>query len=119
MGRRKRNSKILTQASERLAGLKSIDPALDLGNGLKVSDYEQAITNLQTTIEAYNQMLSQLDEKQNQVDAAENALRDLSERMLAGVGSKFGKDSDEYEKGGGVRKSERKRPARKPATTKP
>jgi hypothetical protein len=30
--------------------------------------------------------------------------------MLAGVASKYGKDSVEYEKAGGVRKSERKRP---------
>jgi hypothetical protein len=36
---------------------------------------------------------------------------DLTERMLAGVGSKYGKDSTEYEKAGGVRKSERKRRA--------
>ncbi len=115
MGRRKRNSRILTQANERLNGLKAIDPALDLGNGLKASDYETAITNLRKIIDEYNQMLSQLDEKQNQIDAAEIALRDLSERMLAGVASKFGKDSDDYEKAGGVRKSERRRAARKPA----
>jgi hypothetical protein len=30
-----------------------------------------------------------------------------------GVAYKFGKESDEYEKAGGVRKSERKRPVRK------
>jgi len=31
------------------------------------------------------------------------------------VGAVYGKDSDQYEKAGGVRKSERKRPVRKPA----
>ncbi len=31
--------------------------------------------------------------------------------MLIGVAYKHGKDSDEYEKAGGTRKSERKRPA--------
>ena len=35
--------------------------------------------------------------------------------ITAGVASKYGKDSDEYEKAGGVRKSERKRPMRPPA----
>ena len=45
--------------------------------------------------------------------AAEKAIRDLSERMLAGVASKYGKDSSEYEMAGGTRKSERKRPTRK------
>jgi hypothetical protein len=34
--------------------------------------------------------------------------------MLAGVASKFGKNSDEYEKAGGKKKSERKGPVRKP-----
>lgn len=37
--------------------------------------------------------------------------------MLAGVASKYGKDSNEYEMAGGTRKSEIKRPAKKkPAT---
>jgi hypothetical protein len=35
--------------------------------------------------------------------------------MLAGVLTKFGKDSLEYEKAGGVRKSKRKRPTRQVA----
>jgi hypothetical protein len=38
--------------------------------------------------------------------------------MLAGVAAKYGKDSDEYEKAGGVRKSERKRPTRTPVAPK-
>jgi hypothetical protein len=37
--------------------------------------------------------------------------------MLAGVSSKFGKNSDEYEKAGGTKKSERKKPVRKPKPT--
>ena len=49
----------------------------------------------------------------NDVIKTELALKDLSERMLMGVGSKFGKDSDEYEMAGGVRKSEHKKPVRK------
>jgi hypothetical protein len=43
------------------------------------------------------------------VDDAEKTLRDMSERMLTGVATKYGKDSDEYEKAGGVRKRDRKR----------
>ena len=33
------------------------------------------------------------------------------------IGVQFGKDSNAYEKAGGVRKSERKKPVRKPKTT--
>ncbi|MBV9210680.1 MAG: hypothetical protein JOZ52_08630 [Acidobacteria bacterium] len=118
MGRRKRSSRILTQATERLSGIKSIDPSLDLGNGLKAGDYEAAINNLRTAVDDYNLSLSQLDEKANRIDAAEEVVRDWSERMLAGVASKYSKNSDEYEKAGGVRKDERKRPARTPVATK-
>ena len=45
----------------------------------------------------------------------EKALRDLNERCLSGVAAKYRKDSSEYEKAGGMRKSERKRPVRKAA----
>lgn len=40
-------------------------------------------------------------------------IRDYSERILLGVAMKYGKNSDEYEMAGGIRKSERKRPVRK------
>jgi len=53
-------------------------------------------------------LLSQSDEAKNQFEAAERLVRDMSERMLAGVAARFGKDSDAYEKAGGTRKSERK-----------
>ena len=51
---------------------------------------------------------------------ADTALADLSERMLAGVASQFGRDSDAYEKAGGTRKSDRRRPTSlTPATAEP
>ena len=40
-------------------------------------------------------------------------MRDYSERILLAVAVKYGRDSNEYEMAGGVRKSERKRPVRK------
>jgi len=117
MGRVKRTSKILDKASVRAAGLRSIG-TLDFGNGLTSSAYEQAIAEMQALLDDYNQTLFSLDEKSNKLAASEKKLQDLSERFLAGVAARFGKDSSEYEKGGGVRKSERKRPAaRKPAKT--
>ena len=54
-----------------------------------------------------------LDGQLNDLTDGEKALADLSERMLGGVASKFGKNSSEYEMAGGVRKSDRKRPVRK------
>jgi hypothetical protein len=61
----------------------------------------------------YNTTLSTVDEKYNRFKAEVAKLRDWNERMLSGVGSAYGKDSSEYEKAGGVRKSEKKKPKRK------
>ena len=58
-------------------------------------------------------MLSTVDRAIASVEAAEAEVKNLSELMLLGVATKYGKDSYEYEMAGGVRKSERKRPTRK------
>lgn len=113
MAYKKRASPVLEKAAKRLAGLASIDPALDLGGGLTLQAYRQQVESLQAKLEAYNTALSQVDELGNQIKAEEKKLKDLNERMLAGVAAKYGKDSDEYEKAGGIRKSERKRPVRR------
>lgn len=117
MGRVKRTSKILDKANARAAGLRSVG-TLDFGNGLTSANYEQAIAETQALLDDYNQTLFSLDEKSNKLAASEKKLQDMSERFLAGVAARFGKDSSEYEKGGGTRKSERKRrPARKSSKT--
>lgn len=119
MSRAKKTSQILEIANTRLAGVKSIDAKLDLGNGLSVAEYQAAIEAVRVALEAYNTVLSLVDEKQNEVIAKEKRLRDLHERMLMGVAARHGKDSIEYEKAGGTRKSERRKKAKttaKPAT---
>jgi uncharacterized protein YukE len=109
MARLKRTSSHLEVAKTRVASLKSISPTLDLGNGLTVDAYEASIENVDQKLDTYNTTLSNADSQLNSVDDAEKTLRDMSERMLTGVATKFGKDSDEYEKAGGVRKRDRKK----------
>ena len=113
MARRKRKSIVLENALKRVAGLQAINPNLDLGNGLTVPGFATEVTRLENLMNAYNTLLAQSDEGQNKAIAQEKIVRDLSERMLGGIGSKFGHDSNEYEKAGGKRKSEHKRPVRK------
>ena len=113
MGRRKRNSKILEQAHERLNGMKSIDPKLDLGNGLSVEAHEEAVNDLRARLDSYNQKLSELDAEQLALEGSEANIKDFNGRVLAGVGARFGRNSVEYEKVGGVRTDDRKRPKRK------
>lgn len=109
MARLKKGSRHLKKAITRLASIKSIDDNLDLGNGLGIQQYEMAIHHLQARLQEYNTMLSLADEKLSIIKESERLIRDLSSRMLTGVASKFGNDSNEYEKAGGVKKSKRKR----------
>lgn len=113
MGRKKKTSKTLAKANKRLASLVAIDPKLDLGGGLTISAYKAIIGEHEGALGNYNTLLSQTDEGLNLVQRTEKKVKDWSERMLAAVAGRFGKDADEYEKAGGVRKSERKRPTRR------
>ena len=115
MFKKKSICRILDKARVRLDGIQAIDVGLDLGTGLSAKGYTQRITTLQQKISAYNSRLSDVDELKSQIADAEKELSDYSEQILLGVAARFGKDSYEYEKAGGVRKSERKRPARKAA----
>jgi hypothetical protein len=91
----------------------SIEPDLDLGNGLTLGAYWEAINGLREKQHRYNALLSSVDSLYNELLADERALGEMSEHMLSGVKVKFGRDSVEYEMAGGVRRSERKRPQRK------
>ena len=106
---KKTNSAVLEGAGARAAGLSSIDPALDLGGGLDLATYKAAIAEAQAKQTAYNTLLSQVDEATNAFEAAEDKVRDLSDRMLAGVAARHGRESDEYQMAGGTRRSDRQR----------
>ncbi|MGB3298190.1 MAG: hypothetical protein WBA76_07960 [Phormidesmis sp.] len=116
MARKKRSSRILERAQRRLDGIQSIDAKLDAGGGFNASGYVKIIGQLRAEISAYNTALSNVDALTNKVAETEKVLAAYSERMLLGVAARYGKNSHEYEMAGGVKKSERKRPARKVAT---
>ena len=119
MARVKRSSQVITLAEQRLSGLISIDPKLDLGNGNTLAAYQDKITSTQTMIDNYNTMLSAIDVAQNQILVAEQEVAVLNANMLMSVGIKYGRNSNEYEQAGGVRSSERKISTRKTKLTPP
>ena len=119
MARKKRTSKVLQIARQRLAGLKQITPKPELGN-ITVESYEAEVNGFTTEHDAYNGELAQLDERTNRLDARERQLADLNQRVLAAVRGQYGPDSNEVEQVGGTRRSDRRRPTRTmkvPATT--
>ena len=93
--------------------MKAIDTKLDLGNGLTVGNYEKLVDDFQNNLETYNQQVAALNALRSQLRAEERALSRYSAKMLMGVACAFGQDSYEYQKAGGVRLSDRKRPSRR------
>ena len=112
MARKKRTSKVLEIARQRLAGLKQISPKPELGTKVTVEIYEAAVNDFTAEHDAYNGDLAQLDERTNRLDAREQALADFNQRILAAVKGQYGPDSNEFEQVGGTRRSDRRRPAR-------
>ncbi|UBF29335.1 hypothetical protein K9N68_16755 [Kovacikia minuta CCNUW1] len=115
MPKPKKISRILDKAESRLAALKAVSTSLDLGNGLTVESYEQLIQETRQKLETYNTVLATANDASIAAEEAETELSELSERMLIGVASKFGKNSNEYATAGGTRRKDRKRPTRRTA----
>ena len=119
MARLRRTSPVLESARQRLAGLKSINPAPNFGAALTLGAYETAITDFGGKLDSYNQQVAALDDLQNGLQADEDKLRDMNKRMLSAVEAHYGPDSSQYESAGGTRVSERKKPARSSGTPSP
>ena len=113
MPRTRRSSSAIAKALVRSSNLKSISPTLDLGGGLTVAALDAKIAEAQAAEADYNQSVALMDEKANQLDALLEEVSDLSSRLLSGVGSRWGKNSDEYEKAGGKKTDEIKRTRKK------
>jgi hypothetical protein len=112
MSLRKRTSRVLENAELRFAGLKAIDVNLDLGDTCNLKILIELIEGLRSKLEAHNTALSTIDSSKVEIEELEKTLGTFSEKMLMGIGFKYGKDSREYEMAGGVRKSERIRKSR-------
>jgi hypothetical protein len=116
MGRQKKSSGALALIKRRMAGLATIEPALDLGGGISVASLSAQRDRLEEALGSYNDALAQLDAQLNVIEGIEADTSDLAVRALAAVAGRYGKDSTEYEKVGGVRTSERKKPGTKAKT---
>ncbi|MFN6531368.1 hypothetical protein [Nostoc sp. ChiSLP03a] len=109
MARRKRNSTALERADRRIESLQSINVKLDFGEGLTIQAYTTTINDLRSKLAAYNTALSTIDKLTDDVNNAEKVVIAMSEKMLLGVGSRYGKTSREYEMAGGARRGNTKK----------
>jgi hypothetical protein len=101
--------KSIRTSTERLEGLKQIDPTLDLGHGLSVDSFTAKIATVQQELNDYNGLKSALTAKRSLLRKLDSDLKDMRELVRVAVAAMYGKDSIEYVKVGGVRKSETKR----------
>ncbi len=90
---------------------------LELSNSLSLENYVATIEQIRSKLEGYNSLLAKVNVARADLFEGEKQLQYMSEDMLIGVASKYGKDSYEYKLAGGTRRSERKRPVRKPKST--
>lgn len=118
MTRRKRNSALLERAERRFESIRSINPQLDLGGGLTLAAYATVLESLRSKLATYNTALSTLDRLADDVSVAEKIAVEMSEKMLLGIGSRYGKTSQEYEMAGGSRRRNKRRFST-PSTTIP
>jgi hypothetical protein len=109
MSRKKRTSQALEKATRRVASLRSIDTHLDLGNDLTLDAYFTLIETMRAQENDYNTALSKLDQLYSEMLTTETKLSDMSEHMLLGVATKYGKSSVEYGMAGGVPKNQRRK----------
>ena len=112
MSRRKRSSRILEKAEFRVAGLKAIDPSINFDNTYNLQNLTQLIDNFHNMLDDYNAAIAMIDSSKKKLDEMEKTLGQVSDKMLMGVGFKYGKNSNEYELAGGVRDSDRIRKSR-------
>ncbi|MDZ8185301.1 MAG: hypothetical protein RMX96_10660 [Nostoc sp. ChiSLP02] len=112
MPQKKRTSRVLENAELRFAGLKAINSNLDLGDNYNIATLTQLIEELRTRLENHNTIISMVGSSKIEVEQLEQNLVSYCEKMLMGIGFKYGKDSPEYQMAGGIRRSESLRKSR-------
>ncbi|MEH1872598.1 hypothetical protein [Nostoc sp.] len=112
MSRKKRSSRILEKAEFRVAGLKAIDQNIKFDDTYNLQNLTQLIDNFHNMLDDYNAAIAMIDSSKTKLDEMEKTLNQVSDKMLMGVGFKYGKNSNEYELAGGVRDSDRIRKSR-------
>ncbi|MDZ8026708.1 MAG: hypothetical protein RMX65_027500 [Nostoc sp. DedQUE01] len=112
MSRKKRTSLVLKKAEFRVAGLKAVDPNINFDDTYNLQNLTQLIGQFHNMLDDYNAAIAKIDSSKKKLDEMEKNLSHVSDKMLAGVGFKYGKNSNEYELAGGVRDSDRVRKSR-------
>jgi hypothetical protein len=91
------NSHVVTTAQLGIDKLRSIDPKLDLGNGLTLDKFSGDLKTIQAAIARYNTAAAELVNLNRAMKEQETGLRKDLKRFVMGVGAKYGEQSPQYE----------------------
>ncbi len=104
---KRKTSRILEEIEVRATGLAAIDPNMDFGDERSLKNIGKKTALLREKLNAYNTALTDADTLRSEIKELEKEMAVLSSEMLLAVAFRYGKDSLEYQKAGGVRRSER------------
>jgi hypothetical protein len=117
------STKGLDKSNRRLAGIRYLNPNLDLGNGISVQDFALKTEVMQAKLKAHNALVAESTAKimtsREELSQLDKALSDTAERMLNTIAAIYGKTSDEYEMVGGTKRDFSKKKAEKTAKPAP
>jgi hypothetical protein len=123
--REKVESSIVKKAESRLAGMQLIDDKkpkpVNYGSDtepITVAEVRTKLDQVEAIRVEYNKTLKMANEIGNKYAVAESELNKMCSKILSSAFSLFDENSDEYEKLGGTRTSDRKRPVRTKKETK-
>lgn len=104
--KKRTTSEAYDKLSYRLEAMKTINPNFDLGNNLTVTELDELANTLRSTLNSYNTTLMDADDQRTTIMELERQAMDVAERLLATTLAKFGRDSVEYRRVGGTKKSQ-------------
>lgn len=99
--------------AEQIARVWTDNPTFALGN-LTLAQLQTMITNLRSQRSETEDLRTQLTASINETNTQALAVSEAVTRARSGFRAFFGPDSTQYEQAGGTRRSDRKRPTRKP-----
>lgn len=104
--RRRTTSESQLKLQSRMTALEPVEPDFDFGEGLDKQTLTAFVDSLQEKLAAYNNTLATADSLRDELKKLEKKADDISERLYAAIIARFGRDSEQYQRIGGVRKSE-------------
>jgi hypothetical protein len=109
MAYKRRDSKVFSEGEVSVTEFESVDPAMDFGGDAKLSNLKDLLVKGKTLQTTYNEALTKIDPMVNELNQTEKDIKKMKSRLKQGVGTRYGKDSSEYEMVGGTRTSEKKK----------